>query len=97
MNKKPGQKPPHYWRSTKRLTSTLLLFWFILTFGSLFFARELSTLHFFSWPLSFYMAAQGLTLSFVLILAVYSLGMHWISRSKKEGDDSCRKQTIPEN
>ena len=69
------------WRNTKRLTITLLIVWFSLTFISLFFARELSTIHFFSWPLSLYMAAQGLTLSFVLILAIYPLGMRWITRT----------------
>ena len=86
MNAKPSTEKNSYWRSTKRLTSILLLCWFCLTFGSLFFARELSTIHFFSWPLSFYMAAQGLTLSFVLILGIYSLGMRYIGRPKKEGD-----------
>ena len=74
--------PPHYWRRTKRLTSILLLCWLGLTFGCLFFARELADITCFGWPLSFYMAAQGLTLSYVLLLAVYSLGMHWITRRK---------------
>ncbi|MBC3863837.1 DUF4212 domain-containing protein [Undibacterium jejuense] len=87
MQKKTGKISSDYWRNAKRLTSILLLLWFSLTFGCLFFARELSTLHFFSWPLSFYIAAQGLTLSFVFILATYSIGMHWIGRTKKEGDD----------
>ncbi|MFZ6745240.1 DUF4212 domain-containing protein [Undibacterium sp. JH2W] len=73
-----------YWRQTKRLTMTLLCCWGLLCFGVLFFARELSALTFFGWPFSFYMAAQGLTLSFVIILAIYSLGMHWISRRQTE-------------
>jgi len=67
-----------YWRHTRRLTTFLLFFWSILSFGVLFFARELSSITFFGWPLSFYMAAQGLTLSYVLILAIYSLCMHYI-------------------
>ena len=71
-----------YWRYTKRLTATLLICWAGLCFFILFFARELSTWNFFGWPFSFYMAAQGLTLSFVLILAVYSLGMRSISRKQ---------------
>ncbi|MFZ6718878.1 DUF4212 domain-containing protein [Undibacterium sp. Ji49W] len=74
--------PGPYWRHTKRLTSCLLLIWASLSFGVLFFARELSDLSFFGWPFSFYMAAQGLTLSFVILLAVYSLGMAWISRKQ---------------
>jgi len=72
----------HYWRHTRRLTTALLACWGALCFGVLFFARELSALTFFGWPFSFYMAAQGLTLSFVMILAIYSLGMHWIGRKQ---------------
>lgn len=53
----------------------------MLGFGSLYFARELSALTIFGWPVSFYLAAQGLTLSYVLILAVYSVCMRWIQRS----------------
>ena len=67
-----------YWRHTRRLTTFLLFFWAALSFGVLFFARELSGVTFFGWPFSFYMAAQGLTLSYVLILAIYSLCMHYI-------------------
>ncbi|MCH8619611.1 DUF4212 domain-containing protein [Undibacterium sp. TS12] len=69
-----------YWRHTRRLTVGLLSCWALLCFCVLFFARELSGWTFFGWPFSFYMAAQGLTLSFVLIIAIYSLGMRWIGR-----------------
>ena len=71
-----------YWRQTKRLTSALLFVWFILTFSFLFFARELASLHFFGWPFSFYMAAQGLTLIYVLILGIFSFYSHRIERSR---------------
>lgn len=73
-----------YWRHTRRLTVCLLCIWLLLGFSILFFARELSGWIFFGWPFSFYMAAQGLTLSFVLILAIYSLCMHWIGRKQTE-------------
>ena len=75
---KNSSGPGPYWRYTKRLTSCLLLIWALLSFIVLFFARELSNISFFGWPFSFYMAAQGLTLSFVILLATYSLGMAWI-------------------
>ena len=75
-------KPPRpYWRQTKKLTSILLLVWFTLTFIVLFFARELASLHFFGWPFSFYMAAQGLTLIYVLIIGIYSFYSHRIEQS----------------
>jgi putative solute:sodium symporter small subunit len=72
-----------YWRQTKRLTSVLLIIWCTLTFSILFFARELASLHFFGWPFSFYMAAQGLSLFFVLILGIFSICSHRIERSAK--------------
>lgn len=75
-----------YWRQTKRLTKTLLFIWFTLTFFVLFFARELASLHFFGWPFSFYMAAQGLTLIYVLILGIFSFYSHHIERSAKDAN-----------
>ncbi|MBC3870725.1 DUF4212 domain-containing protein [Undibacterium oligocarboniphilum] len=77
----PAPTPSRYWRRTRHLTILLLLCWGMLGFGSLYFARELSALTIFGWPVSFYLAAQGLTLSYVLILAVYSVCMRWIQRS----------------
>ncbi len=72
-----------YWRQTRRLTTALLLVWLALSFGTLYFARELASIYFFGWPLSFYMAAQGLTLLYVVILAVFSISSHWIERQQK--------------
>ena len=69
-----------YWRRTKQLTTVLLLAWFVITFCVLFFARELSSLHFFGWPFSFYMAAQGLTLIYVLLLGIFSVCSHRIEQ-----------------
>jgi putative solute:sodium symporter small subunit len=76
-----------YWRQTKRLTSLLLLVWLTLTFCVLFFARELSSFHFFGWPFSFYMAAQGLTLIYVLILGVFSFYSRRIEQSAKSASE----------
>lgn len=78
----PARNP--YWRHTRRLTSVLLASWTLLTFGILYFARELAGLSFLGWPFSFYMAAQGLTLIYVLLLAIYSLCMRKIARSGQE-------------
>lgn len=64
-----------YWRRTRRLTGWLLLSWFGATFGAVFFARELAALTLFGWPLSFYLAAQGIALLYLLILAVYAWRM----------------------
>jgi putative solute:sodium symporter small subunit len=70
-----------YWRQTKKLTRILLLVWCVLTFSVLFFARELASFHFFGWPFSFYMLAQGLTLIYVLIIGIYSFYSRRIEQS----------------
>jgi putative solute:sodium symporter small subunit len=62
----------------------LLLVWFLMTFGVIFFARELSGLTLFGWPLSFYMAAQGATLIYVVIVAVYAWRMQRLDETLKD-------------
>jgi putative solute:sodium symporter small subunit len=77
-----------YWRRTRRLTLQLLLVCFLVTFGVIFFARELSGLTLFGWPLSFYIAAQGATLIYVAIVAVYAWRMQRLDASlKSDGAD----------
>ena len=72
-----------YWRRVGHLTSMLLTVWFTMTFGVIFFARELSTFSIFGWPFSFYMAAQGLTLVYVLIVAAYARRMQCLDKMMK--------------
>lgn len=71
---------PSYWHRVRRLTFVLLAFWFATTFGMIFFARELSAIALFGWPLSFYMAAQGSILVYLLIVGVYAWRMRRIDR-----------------
>ena len=77
----PAQSPPQtpaqllYWRRVRTLTLLLLLLWFVVTFGVIFFARELAGLTLLGWPVPFYMAAQGTTLIYLLIIAGYALAM----------------------
>jgi len=75
-----------YWRMARGLTIGLLLAWFCMTFGVLFFARELAGYTLFGWPFSFYMAAQGLTLFYLLLVTVYVFGMRFLDNRMK-GDD----------
>ena len=69
---KPLSTPEARWHSTRTLTCGLLVLWFSVTFGVIFFARELSHVSLFGWPISFFMAAQGLTLFYVAIVALYA-------------------------
>ena len=65
-----------YWRKNLRITGILLVIWFVATFGVIYFARELATINFFGWPLSFYMAAQGSLIIYVLIIGYYAMYMN---------------------
>ena len=69
-----------HWQRTRRLTALLLLVWFGATFCTIFFARELSGLTMFGWPLSFYLAAQGVALLYLAIIGLYALIMKRIDR-----------------
>ncbi len=64
-----------YWRKNLRMTALLLSIWFVATFVVIYFARELATINFFGWPFSFYMAAQGSLIIYVLIIGFYAMYM----------------------
>ena len=75
---------PKYWRETRRLTLQLLLAWFFVTFGVIFFARELSGATLFGWPVPFFFAAQGATLIYLFIVGFYAWRMQRLDSILKE-------------
>ncbi len=60
-----------YWRLTQRRTALLLLVWLLVTFVLVYFARELR-FTVFGWPFSFYMAAQGSLIVYLVIIYLYA-------------------------
>ena len=64
-----------YWRKTRRLTAGLLLVWFLVSFGTTYWARDLDFV-FLGWPFSFWMAAQGTLIGYGLIIAGYAWAMN---------------------
>lgn len=65
-------KHKEYWSRNLRITAVLLFIWFVVTYVMGFFAIPLAEINFFGWPLSFYMAAQGSLIIYVLILYYYA-------------------------
>jgi putative solute:sodium symporter small subunit len=63
-----------HWRRTRRLTAALLLVWFLVGFVVTWFARDLD-FPFFGWPFSFWVAAQGGVVVFVVLLTIYARRM----------------------
>lgn len=64
-----------YWQRVRALTLTLLTVWFAVSFGIVFWARELSGISLGGWPLHFYLAAQGVALVYLAIIGLYALAM----------------------
>lgn len=63
------------WHDSQQMTAGLLALWFCVTFGVIFFARDLGgTLG--GWPVSFWMAAQGAPVIYVLLTWLYALLSH---------------------
>jgi putative solute:sodium symporter small subunit len=62
-----------YWRYNVRLTTILLVIWFVVTFIiSGLMAGWLNNYTILGFPLGYYMAAQGSLAIFVLEIAVYA-------------------------
>ncbi len=72
---------PLHWRKNLHLTRWLLAAWFVVSFGVTFFARDLD-FKWFGWPFSFWMAAQG-------SLIVYVLIVWWYARRMGRNDVQC--------
>ena len=75
-----------YWLRTRRFTAVLLCLWFFVTFGVVFFARELSEFTFFGWSLSYYMAAQGIIFIYIAIVGCYAWRMSRLDRTLDDRD-----------
>ena len=69
-----------YWRKNLSLTGLLLVVWFLVTFVLSYFARDLS-FNFFGWPFSFYMAAQGALIVYLLIIGYYASAMNRLDKA----------------
>ena len=70
-----SEKHREYWRRNLVLTTVLLLIWFVVTFVMGYFAIPLAKINFFGWPFSFYMAAQGSLIIYVVIISYYARRM----------------------
>jgi putative solute:sodium symporter small subunit len=71
------QQKQEYWRYNVRLTTTLLVIWFVVTYLiSGLFAGWLNQFTFIGFPMGYYMAAQGSLAIFVIEIAVYAYLMN---------------------
>lgn len=66
-----------YVSKKQRITITLLVAWFVVSFVVMFFAREL-TFNFFGWPFSFWVSAQGALVVYLLVIWGYAHYMNML-------------------
>lgn len=83
------EKHKEYWKRNLNLTLILLAVWFLVTFVMAYFARPLANINIAGFPLSFYMAAQGSLIIYIVIIAVYAKKMGRLDQEYgvHEGDD----------
>ncbi len=70
-----SERHHQYWRANLRVTGILLAIWFFVTFVIGYFARDL-TFGFFGWPFSFWVAAQGALIVYVILIGFYAWYMN---------------------
>ncbi|CAH0230613.1 DUF4212 domain-containing protein [Roseomonas sp. CECT 9278] len=69
-----------YWSKTSGLMLLLLAVWFIFGFAVHFFATQLFGVRILGFPLSYYMAAQG-------SLIIFVVGLFWFARRQNQIDE----------
>jgi putative solute:sodium symporter small subunit len=84
----PGLLPRHrrHWYANLGLTAALLALWASVAFGVAWWARGLDAV-FFGWPFSFWVAAQGAPISFLLIVVVYAVWMNRLDHAYDVSED----------
>ena len=69
-----------YWRFNLILTASRLMGWFLFSFVTGYFARELNEYSFLGFPLSFYIFSQGALIVYLLIIGIYVWVMNRLDR-----------------
>lgn len=70
------EKHREYWRRNLRLTGSLLTIWFAVTFGVVWFARDLTDITLLGFPLPFWVGAQGALIVYVVLIRHYAVRMN---------------------
>lgn len=83
--------PRSHWRACLKITLSLLVVWFVVSFGAAILLRDWLDANFppvGSAPFGFWMAQQGSILCFVGILIVYAFLMNRIDRQHGYSEDN---------
>lgn len=81
------EKAREYWGKTSGLMWVTLAVWFVFSFGIHFFVGALNGVKFLSFPLGFYMAAQGSLIVFVVLIFWYAIRQNKIDEEYGVAED----------
>jgi len=78
---KPQGSAEAYWRATLGLLTTVLIIWFVVSFGfGIILQPMLDSIHLGGYPLGFWFAQQGSIYIFVALIFYYASKMGKIDR-----------------
>lgn len=76
-----SEKSHDYWKANIRLIITLLIVWFIVSFGAgILFVDVLDSIHIGGFPLGFWFAEQGSIYVFVILIVIYTIMMNRLDK-----------------
>ncbi|MEK6745141.1 MAG: DUF4212 domain-containing protein [Nitrospirota bacterium] len=70
------EKLKAYWAYNVRLTTIVMVIWFVVTYVAIFFAPQLDTIVIAGFPMGYYMGAQGSLIIFVILIFWYAFKMN---------------------
>ena len=65
-----------YWAYNVKLTTIIMVIWFVVTYVAIFFSPELNNIVIFGFPMGYYMGAQGSLIIFVILIFWYAFKMN---------------------
>ena len=74
------ERHKEYWRRNMKMTTILLVIWFVVTYVVGWYARELNELVIFGFPFGFYMGAQGSLIIYVIMIFYYAIRMNKLDK-----------------
>jgi len=78
-----------YWHANLRLLGSLLVAWFVVSFGfGILLVEPLNEIRFFGFKLGFWWAQQGSILVFLVLILIYVIGMGRLDRRFGVDDDA---------
>ncbi len=70
------EKLKAYWAFNIRLTTIIMVIWFVVTYVAIFFTPLLNNIVIAGFPFGYYMGAQGSLIIFVILIFWYAFKMN---------------------